>query len=320
MAVVLACLFLASRSGRSRSSAGRSSWLGVAADPARLRAASVTPMTGAPTPVPPAPRDGEPPLALLIDYDGTIALTDVSDTVMAEHVPGGWEAEAAAVRRRADGLAPADGPGDGDGRQRPGRRCTRRPPPSPTTRVRPVRPDAPRRPASRSRSCRTGSASSSSRRWSRSGCRSCPIVTARTTFQGRRASIAYPERQPALPRVRDVQARPRAGPPRGRATGRVHRRRRERPLRRRLQRRRVRQALAGAHLPGGRLAVPALDRVPRDRDWLAATLAAWRADPSTLPRRAARRAAAERLLLRRRRSGARAWSIRRPVPWPPPRR
>jgi 2-hydroxy-3-keto-5-methylthiopentenyl-1-phosphate phosphatase len=41
-------------------------------------------------------RDGELPLALLIDYDGTVALTDVSDTVMAEYVAGGWEAEAAA--------------------------------------------------------------------------------------------------------------------------------------------------------------------------------------------------------------------------------
>ena len=52
-------------------------------------------MIGAAPPVPPL-RDGEPPLALLIDYDGTIALTDVSDTVMAEYVAGGWEAEAAA--------------------------------------------------------------------------------------------------------------------------------------------------------------------------------------------------------------------------------
>jgi 2-hydroxy-3-keto-5-methylthiopentenyl-1-phosphate phosphatase len=41
-------------------------------------------------------RPGEPPLAILVDYDGTIALTDVSDTVMAEHVPGIWESEAAA--------------------------------------------------------------------------------------------------------------------------------------------------------------------------------------------------------------------------------
>jgi 2-hydroxy-3-keto-5-methylthiopentenyl-1-phosphate phosphatase len=41
-------------------------------------------------------RPGEPPLVILVDYDGTIALTDVSDTVMAEHVPGIWESEAAA--------------------------------------------------------------------------------------------------------------------------------------------------------------------------------------------------------------------------------
>jgi 2,3-diketo-5-methylthio-1-phosphopentane phosphatase len=39
---------------------------------------------------------GAPPLAILVDYDGTIAMTDVSDTVMAEYVSGGWEAEAAA--------------------------------------------------------------------------------------------------------------------------------------------------------------------------------------------------------------------------------
>ena len=41
-------------------------------------------------------RDDEPPLALLIDYDGTISLTDVTDEVMATHVPGVWE-EAAAL-------------------------------------------------------------------------------------------------------------------------------------------------------------------------------------------------------------------------------
>lgn len=34
---------------------------------------------------------GEPPLAILVDYDGTIALTDVTDQVMARHVPGIWE-------------------------------------------------------------------------------------------------------------------------------------------------------------------------------------------------------------------------------------
>ncbi len=36
-------------------------------------------------------RPDEPPLAILVDYDGTIALTDVSDIVVATHAPGGWE-------------------------------------------------------------------------------------------------------------------------------------------------------------------------------------------------------------------------------------
>jgi 2-hydroxy-3-keto-5-methylthiopentenyl-1-phosphate phosphatase len=34
---------------------------------------------------------GEPPLAILVDYDGTIAITDVGDTVMADHVTADWE-------------------------------------------------------------------------------------------------------------------------------------------------------------------------------------------------------------------------------------
>ena len=49
-------------------------------------------------PAPPVPTlaAGSPPLAILVDYDGTIAQTDVSDTVMAEFVTGDWEAEVAA--------------------------------------------------------------------------------------------------------------------------------------------------------------------------------------------------------------------------------
>ena len=47
---------------------------------------------GTPAPPPPPLAAGDPPLAFLVDYDGTIALTDVSDTVMAEHVTGFWEA------------------------------------------------------------------------------------------------------------------------------------------------------------------------------------------------------------------------------------
>jgi 2-hydroxy-3-keto-5-methylthiopentenyl-1-phosphate phosphatase len=41
-------------------------------------------------------RPGDVPLAILVDYDGTVALTDVSDTILAEHVSGAWEPEAAA--------------------------------------------------------------------------------------------------------------------------------------------------------------------------------------------------------------------------------
>jgi len=43
-----------------------------------------------PPPIPPLV-DGTPPLAILIDYDGTISLTDVTDQVMAEHAPAIWE-------------------------------------------------------------------------------------------------------------------------------------------------------------------------------------------------------------------------------------
>jgi 2,3-diketo-5-methylthio-1-phosphopentane phosphatase len=45
-------------------------------------------------PVPPL-EPGRPPLAILVDYDGTIARTDVSDSLMAEFVDAEWEAKAA---------------------------------------------------------------------------------------------------------------------------------------------------------------------------------------------------------------------------------
>ena len=46
----------------------------------------------APTAPPIAPLGpGDPPLAILVDYDGTIALTDVGDTLMAELKTGDWE-------------------------------------------------------------------------------------------------------------------------------------------------------------------------------------------------------------------------------------
>jgi 2-hydroxy-3-keto-5-methylthiopentenyl-1-phosphate phosphatase len=46
------------------------------------------------SPPPPIQADA-PPLAILVDYDGTIAQTDVSDTLMAEFVTEEWEARAA---------------------------------------------------------------------------------------------------------------------------------------------------------------------------------------------------------------------------------
>ena len=54
-------------------------------------------MTGPPIPpigpvAPPPPlRPGDVPLAILVDYDGTVALTDVSDTIMYEYVQGSWQ-------------------------------------------------------------------------------------------------------------------------------------------------------------------------------------------------------------------------------------
>ena len=52
----------------------------------------------APAAAPPVPplRAGDPPIAILVDYDGTVALTDVSDTVLAEYITAEWEADVAA--------------------------------------------------------------------------------------------------------------------------------------------------------------------------------------------------------------------------------
>ena len=50
--------------------------------------------TGPPVPVPPLV-PGQPPIALLVDYDGTVSQTDVTDTLMAEFVDADWEAHVA---------------------------------------------------------------------------------------------------------------------------------------------------------------------------------------------------------------------------------
>ena len=64
---------------------------GGASARARSLAAGLNP---APAPQPPGPEDV--PIAILVDYDGTIARTDVSDTLMAEFVTEEWESKAAA--------------------------------------------------------------------------------------------------------------------------------------------------------------------------------------------------------------------------------
>ena len=38
---------------------------------------------------------GQPPIAFLVDYDGTIARTDVSDSLLARFVTADWEAHVA---------------------------------------------------------------------------------------------------------------------------------------------------------------------------------------------------------------------------------
>lgn len=60
------------------------------------RGSGPLPVAAPPTVLPPpALRPGDPPLAILVDYDGTIAQTDVSDTLLAEFGTPEWEAHAA---------------------------------------------------------------------------------------------------------------------------------------------------------------------------------------------------------------------------------
>ena len=109
LAVVLAFIFLGEPIRPAQVVGGAIIIGGVALDADGRRAGRVAPgghdvtrrdRASAP-PVPPL-ADGSPPLAILVDYDGTIALTDVSDTVMAErHV------DRATGRRRSPPTTPA---------------------------------------------------------------------------------------------------------------------------------------------------------------------------------------------------------------------
>jgi 2-hydroxy-3-keto-5-methylthiopentenyl-1-phosphate phosphatase len=66
----------------------------ITADPSVLGPGYPPAMSPTAPPIPPLD-PGDVPLAILVDYDGTIAQTDVTDTVLAEFVTGEWEAEAA---------------------------------------------------------------------------------------------------------------------------------------------------------------------------------------------------------------------------------
>jgi 2-hydroxy-3-keto-5-methylthiopentenyl-1-phosphate phosphatase len=63
-------------------------------EPLAGAAGFVEPLAGGAPPVEPL-ADDAPPFAILVDYDGTVALTDVGDTLMAELRTADWEAEAA---------------------------------------------------------------------------------------------------------------------------------------------------------------------------------------------------------------------------------
>ena len=287
---------------------------------------------GAFEPIGPAPpvaplEPGAPPLAILVDYDGTIALNDVSDQIMAEHVPGDWEAEAAKYDAGGMGsrrlMAWEIGLIDAD--------------PADLFATASSQPHDPGFVAlvERARSAgipievvsdgfgffiRPALASL--------GLADLPVVTANTTFTGRRATIEFPNGHPTClvcgtckrERVRAHQV---GGPRR-----RLHRRRRERPLRGGLRRRGVGQARTGEDLRRGRLAVPPLDRVRGDRrlaradarQLAAATPRRSRVrarDPSSAdPRRGARASWTRRRTPghRRPRNPARSWAdFRRPL-------
>ena len=223
-------------------------------------------MSGAGEAAPPVPPllPGEPPLAILVDYDGTIALTDVSDTVMAEHVPAIWETEVAAYDAGLMGsrrlmeleMALIDAPSAD-------LLATAAAQPHDTGFVPFVR---------RAQAAgipveivSDGFGFFIEPALEALGVGELPVITARTTFDGRRASIAFPNGHPAC-LVCGTCKRNRVLAHQARRPGRgVHRRRRERPLRGRLQRRRLGETVAGADLRRGRVGVPPLDGVPRDR-------------------------------------------------------
>ncbi len=271
---------------------------------------------GVAPPVPPL-RDGDPPLAILVDYDGTIAQTDVSDTVMAEYVSGGWEAEVAAYdagllgSRRLMTLEMAMVDSD----------------PADLFATAAAQPhDAGFVPfAERAVAAgipveivSDGFGFFIEPALAALGVPDLPVVTARTTFEGRRAVIDYPNGNPRClvcgTCKRDRVLAHRAA---GRRVVFIGDGESDRYAAG-LQRRRLRQAVPRAHLPGGRLAVRALDGVPGDPA-MAGDLARWLARRPVIDHAVAERARRRRTASSAAsRSGARGAWIRCPAMWPPP--
>ena len=193
---------------------------------------------GAAPPIPPLEPEA-PPLAILVDYDGTVALTDVSDTVMAAYVTGAWEAEAAAYdaglmgSRRLMTIEMAML--DADPTDLLATAAEQPHDPGFVPFVRRAQAAGIRR--GRLRRVRV------LHRAGAPGARGRGVAGHHGADHVRRPAGRHrlPERAPDVLRVRHLQAPAGARPPGGRPRRRLHRRRRERPPCRGLQRRRVRE-------------------------------------------------------------------------------
>jgi hypothetical protein len=207
------------------------------------------------------------PLAILLDYDGTVAQTDVGDMVMAEHVTAEWEPIVAACdegrigsRRTmeaelgplrateaelmATAAAQPHDPGHDPGLDPLVRRA--RAAGIPVEIV------------------SDGFGLYIPAALVALGLGGLPVLAASTTFAGDRARIEFPNGHPAC-LVWHAQAA--AGPRTSgcRPGGRLCWRRRERPLRGRPRGCGLREALPRPDLRRGGLAVPAVDGAQRDR-------------------------------------------------------
>ncbi len=235
----------------------------------------------APLPVPPLAA-GAPPIAILVDYDGTIAQTDVSDALMAEFVTDEWEAWVAEYDAGRVGsrrlMAWEVGLIDADPEA--------------------LRAKAAAQPhdgvfvpfAERARGAgipvevvSDGFGFFIEPALASLGAAWIPVVTAATTFGPDGTRIDFPNGNAACFLCGTCKRDRVLAPPGGRAAGRVHRGRRVGPLCRGLRGRRVREALAGAAVPGLRLAVRALDDVRGDRPLAGRRARAVRRGPVVYP-------------------------------------